>query len=140
MEAHLHRNNTRIVKIFLHVSKEEQRRRFLSRIDETDKNWKFNMGDVQERKYWKRYQEAYQDCLRATSRDHAPWYAVPADDKENARLIVSQIVVDTLAGLKMELPRVTAERRSELQHIREALTGKAETGAAAKAKSGPKAG
>jgi hypothetical protein len=88
------------------------------------------MGDVQERKYWKRYQEAFQDCLRATSTDHAPWYAVPADDKENARLIVSQIVVDTLAGLKMELPRVTEERRKELEHIRGALTGRDAKGSA----------
>lgn len=131
MEQHLHRNNTRIVKVFLHISREEQRKRFLSRIDEPDKNWKFSMGDVQERKYWKRYQQAYQDCLRATSTEHAPWYVVPADDKENARLIVSQIVVNTLASLKMQYPRVTDERRKELQDIREALEGK--TSAHAKA-------
>jgi PPK2 family polyphosphate:nucleotide phosphotransferase len=124
MEEHLHRNNTRIVKIFLHVSKEEQRKRLLSRIDDPGKNWKFNMGDVHERKYWEHYQKAYEDCVRATSTDHAPWYVVPADDKENARLIVSRIVVDTLAALKMELPRVTEERRKELQQIREALEGK----------------
>jgi len=123
MEAHLHRNNTRIVKVFLHVSKEEQRKRFLARIDEPDKNWKFNIGDIQERKYWKRYQQAYQDALRATSTNHAPWYVVPADDKANARLIVSQIVLDTLAALKMEYPRVTNERRSELKQIAETLKG-----------------
>src|SRR5437763_9433710 len=124
MEQHLHRNNTRIAKVFLHVSREEQRRRFLSRIDDEHKNWKFNMGDLHERKYWKRYQQAYEECVRATSTDRAPWYVVPADDKENARLIVSQILLDTLSGLKMQLPRVTEERRKELQHIREALEGK----------------
>jgi PPK2 family polyphosphate:nucleotide phosphotransferase len=124
MEQHLYRNHTRIVKVFLHLSKEEQRKRFLSRIDEPDKNWKFNTGDIHERKYWKRYQDAYQDCVRATSTDHAPWYIVPADDKENTRLIVSQILVDTLSGLKMEYPRVTAERRKELRQIEEALNGK----------------
>jgi PPK2 family polyphosphate:nucleotide phosphotransferase len=125
MEQHLYRNHTRIVKVFLHLSKQEQRRRFLARIEDTDKNWKFSMGDIHERKYWKHYQDAYQDCVRATSTDHAPWYVVPADDKENARLIVSQIVVDTLAGLKMELPRATAERRKELEHIGAELAGTA---------------
>ena len=123
MERHLHRNHTRIVKVFLHLSKEEQRRRFLSRIDVPDKNWKFSMGDIHERKYWKQYQDAYQDCVRATSTDQAPWYVVPADDKENARLIVSQILVDTLGALKMEYPRVTKERQKELQQIRGALEG-----------------
>ena len=125
MEEHLHRNHTRIVKVFLHLSKEEQRRRFLSRIDVPDKNWKFSLGDIEERKYWKQYQDAYQDCIRATSTNHAPWYVVPADDKENARLIVSQILVDTLGSLKMEYPRVTPERRKELQQIAAALNGKA---------------
>ena len=124
MEQHLHRNNTRIVKVFLHLSKEEQRKRFLARIDDPDKNWKFNMGDIQERKYWKRYQEAYQECVRATSTDDAPWYVVPADDKQNARLIVSQILLETLSGLQMQLPRMTDERLTELHHIREVLEGK----------------
>lgn len=123
MERHLHRNHTRIVKVFLHLSKEEQRKRFLSRIDVPEKNWKFSMGDIHERKYWKQYQDAYQECVRATSTDHAPWYVVPADDKDNARLIVSQILVDTLRGLKMEYPRVTKERQKELQQIRGALEG-----------------
>jgi len=125
MEKHLHRNNTRIVKIFLNISKDEQKKRFLERIDDPDKNWKFGVGDIHERKYWKQYQEAYESCLRATSTEHAPWYAVPADDKENARLIVSQIVVDTLAGLKIEPPRVTEARRTELKQIRASLTGMA---------------
>ena len=123
MEEHLYRNRTRILKVFLHLSKEEQRRRFLARIEDPDKNWKFSVGDIHERKYWNQYQDAYQDCVRATSTQHAPWYVVPADDKENARLIVSQLLVDTLAGLKMQYPRVTDERRAELKQIQEALKG-----------------
>ncbi len=122
LEKHLHRNGTRIVKIFLNLSKEEQRKRFLGRIDDADKNWKFSVADIHERKYWKQYMEAFEDCLQATSMKHAPWYAVPADDKENARLIVSQIVVDTLSELKMSYPPVAAKQRQELQAIRKELT------------------
>ena len=122
MEKHLHRNGTQIVKIFLHLSNEEQRKRFLARIDEPDKNWKFSTSDIHERKYWKHYMEAYEDCLHATSTHHAPWYVVPADDKENARLIVSQIVLDALGELKMAYPRTTAKRRLELQAIKKLLT------------------
>jgi len=121
MENHLHRNGTRIVKIFLHLSEEEQRKRFLARIDEPEKNWKFSLADIHERKFWKRYMEAFEECLRATSTRHAPWYAVPADDKDNARLIVSQIVLDALSSLKMSYPRTTAKRRLELQAIRKLL-------------------
>jgi PPK2 family polyphosphate:nucleotide phosphotransferase len=121
MEKHLDRNGTRIVKIFLHLSKEEQRKRFLARIDETDKNWKFSMADIHERKYWKQYQEAFEACLEATSTGHAPWYAVPADNKENARLIVSRIVLDTLGSLKMSYPKTTPKRRQELEAIRKEL-------------------
>ena len=121
LESHLYRNGTRTVKIFLHLSKEEQRKRFLARIDERDHNWKFSLSDIHERKYWKQYQEAYEACLEATSTHHAPWYAVPADDKENARLIVSQIVLDALSGLKLEYPRTTAKRRRELKSIRTLL-------------------
>src|SRR5665213_2814178 len=106
-ERHLHRNGTKIVKIFLHLSEEEQRKRFLARIDEPDKNWKFSLSDIHERKYWKDYVKAYEACLEETSTHHTPWYAVPADDKENARLIVSQIVVDTLHDLKMKYPKTT---------------------------------
>jgi PPK2 family polyphosphate:nucleotide phosphotransferase len=120
-EEHLNRNGTRIIKFFLHVSKDEQRKRFLDRIDEPDKNWKFKLADVHERKYWKYYMQAYEDCLNATSTDDAPWYAVPADDKENARLIVSQIVVDALNELKMAYPKITAKRRQELKAIRKQL-------------------
>jgi polyphosphate kinase 2 (PPK2 family) len=103
------------------LSKEEQRKRFLERIDEPDKNWKFSMADIHERKYWASYVEAFEDCLQATSTSHAPWYAVPADDKENARLIVSRIVLDALGELKMSYPTTTAKRRAELLAIRKAL-------------------
>ncbi len=122
LERHLYRNGTRTIKIFLHLSNEEQRKRFLSRIDEPEKNWKFSLADIHERKYWKDYQEAYGDCLQATSTHHAPWYVVPADDKENARLIVSQIVLDGLSELKMAYPKTTPARRAELQSIRKLLT------------------
>ena len=121
LENHLYRNGTRTIKIFLHLSKEEQRKRFLARIDEPDKNWKFSLADIQERKYWKQYMKAYEACLNATSTHHAPWYVVPADDKENARLIVSQIVLDALNELKMAYPKTTAKRRRELKSIRKLL-------------------
>jgi PPK2 family polyphosphate:nucleotide phosphotransferase len=121
MEGHLHRNGTKIVKIFLHLSKEEQRKRFLERIDEPDKNWKFSLSDIHERKYWKQYVKAYEACLHATSTRHSPWYVVPADDKDNARLIVSRIVLDGLEGLKMSYPKTTAKRRAELESIRKQL-------------------
>jgi PPK2 family polyphosphate:nucleotide phosphotransferase len=122
LEKHLHRNGTRIVKFYLHLSKDEQRKRFLQRIDEPDKNWKFSLADVEERSFWKSYMSAYEKCLTATSTREAPWYAVPADDKENARLIVSQIILDTLNRLEMTYPEVSTKRREELQSIRERLT------------------
>jgi polyphosphate kinase 2 (PPK2 family) len=121
-ERHLHRNGTITVKLFLHLSKEEQRKRFLERIDEPAKNWKFSAADVHERKYWKQYVSAFEECLSATSTAHAPWFVVPADDKENARLIVSQIVLDALSHLKMAYPKTTKKRRAELQSIRKLLT------------------
>lgn len=121
LESHLYRNGTRIIKFFLHLSKGEQRKRFLERIDEPDKNWKFSAADIHERKYWKRYMKAYEACLNATSTAHSPWYVVPADDKEDARLIVSQIVLDMLNGLKMSYPKTTAKRRRELKSIRNLL-------------------
>ena len=124
LEEHLHRNGTRIVKVFLHLSKGEQRRRFLERIDEPDKNWKFSLADIRERKYWPRYMKAYEACLNATSTHHAPWYVVPADDKKNARLIVSQILMDALNELKMSYPKTTAKRRRELKAIRQQLRRK----------------
>jgi PPK2 family polyphosphate:nucleotide phosphotransferase len=121
LENHLYRNGTRIIKFFLHLSEEEQRKRFLERIDKPNKNWKFSLADVEERKFWKQYMRAYEECMSATSSDNAPWYAVPADDKENARLIIAKIVVDTLAGLRMAYPKTGAARRQELQEIRKQL-------------------
>jgi PPK2 family polyphosphate:nucleotide phosphotransferase len=106
LESHLHRNGTRIIKFFLHLSAEEQRKRFLQRIDEPDKNWKFSLADIEERAYWRQYMRAYEDCLTATSSRNSPWYIVPADDKKNTRLIVSQIIVDTLDALGMRPPKV----------------------------------
>jgi len=121
LEGHLHRNGTRTVKVFLHLSKAEQRRRFLERIDDPGKNWKFSAADIHERKYWKRYMQAFEQCLTATSTHHSPWYVVPADDKDNARLVVSQIVLDSLDGLKMAYPKTTAKREAELKAIRRQL-------------------
>ena len=121
LENHLYRNGTRIIKFFLHLSEEEQRKRFLERIDEPEKNWKFSLADLVERKYWKQYMKAYEECLSATSTRNAPWYIVPADDKENARLILSRIIVDTLKGLRMAYPKLSAKRREELQAIRKKL-------------------
>jgi PPK2 family polyphosphate:nucleotide phosphotransferase len=121
LEAHLHRNGTRTIKIFLHQSKDEQRKRFLDRIDDPQKNWKLGPSDVHERKYWKRYMRAYEACLGATSTRHSPWYVVPADGKKNARLIVSQIILDAFNGLDMAYPKTTPKRRRELASIRRGL-------------------
>ncbi|HLY54653.1 MAG TPA: ADP-polyphosphate phosphotransferase [Stellaceae bacterium] len=121
LERHLHVNGTRIVKFYLHLSKEEQRKRFLERIDEPEKNWKFSLADIQERQYWKHYMKAYEKCLGATSTADAPWFVVPADDKENTRLIVSQIVLDTLEELGLSYPETSAARREELLSIRKQL-------------------
>jgi len=121
LERHLHENGTRIVKFFLHLSKDEQRKRFLARIDDPEKNWKFSTADIEERKYWKDYMTAYEECLSATSTSDAPWYVVPADDKENARLIVSQIILDAMDDLGMSYPETTEERRQELLSIRKQL-------------------
>jgi PPK2 family polyphosphate:nucleotide phosphotransferase len=120
-EQHLHRNGTVTVKFFLHLSKEEQRKRFIARIDDPDKNWKFSSADLKEREYWSQYTEAYEACLSATSTTHAPWYVVPADDKDNARLIVSTIILETLRDLKLKYPQVDAARRKELAAIRKQL-------------------
>jgi polyphosphate kinase 2 (PPK2 family) len=121
LEKHLHSNGTRIIKFYLHLSKEEQRKRFLQHIVEPEKNWKFSLADVEERKFWKQYMKAYEKCLSATSTRDAPWYVVPADDKENARLIVSHIILDMLERLKLAYPKTSAERRQELQSIRKQL-------------------
>ncbi len=122
LERHLHRNGTQVIKFFLHVSKEEQRKRFLSRIDDPDKNWKLSMADIEERKYWKQYMHAYAACLEATSTRHAPWYVVPADDKANAQLIVSETILDTLRKLKLSYPKPDASHKRELRAIRAQLT------------------
>jgi PPK2 family polyphosphate:nucleotide phosphotransferase len=121
-EAHLHRNGTKIVKFFLHLSKKEQAKRFLARIDEPDKNWKFSQADIHERSYWREYLRAYQECLAATSTKHAPWFVVPADDKANARLIASQIFLDEFKELKMAYPKSDSRRRRDLRAIRAELT------------------
>lgn len=121
MEEHLHRNGTRILKFFLHLSWEEQRQRFIDRIDDPEKNWKFSLADIEERKFWKQYMLAYEACLSATSTKHAPWYIVPADNKKNTRLIISQIILDTFRSLKMQYPETSEEHRQELASIRKQL-------------------
>jgi len=121
LEKHLYRNGTRVIKFFLHLSKEEQRKRFLERINTPDKNWKFSQADLAERKFWNQYMRAYEDCLSATSTKNAPWHVVPADDKYNARLIISRVVIETLEGLKMSYPKMTGARRRELKAIRKQL-------------------
>lgn len=123
LENHLYRNGTRIIKFFLHLSKEEQRKRFLERIDKPEKNWKFSSADVEERKFWKEYMQAYEACLSATSTKDAPWYVVPADDKQNTRLIISQIILDTFKALKMHFPEADAKRQQDLLSARDELMG-----------------
>lgn len=121
LESHLYNSGTRVLKFFLHMSKEEQRKRFLKRIDDPEKQWKFSAGDIEEREYWDSYQEAYADCLAETSTRESPWYAVPADDKKTARLIVSQVVLDELKSLKMKYPELTPEGRAKMQELRAKL-------------------
>jgi len=120
-EEHLHRNGTRIVKIFLHVSKGEQRRRFLARLDDPKKNWKFSEADLSERARWSDYMRAYEKCLAETSTGDAPWYVVPADDKQNARLIVSAVLDDLLGHLDLRYPVADAAKQKELRAIRRQL-------------------
>jgi PPK2 family polyphosphate:nucleotide phosphotransferase len=122
LEKHLHRNGTRIIKFFLHLSKEEQRRRFLRRLDDPNRNWKFSKYDLVERGFWKEYQTAYEECLTATSSEHSPWYVVPADDKLNARLIISHVVVSAVKDLKLEYPVADDSRIKELQAFKRQLT------------------
>ena len=120
--AHLHRNGTRIIKFFLHISKEEQRKRFLARIDDPKKNWKFSLGDVEERELLGRLHAGVRARpSSATSTEHAPWYVVPADDKKNARLIVSQVIVEAFESLDVDYPKVSPERLDELEECRVAL-------------------
>jgi PPK2 family polyphosphate:nucleotide phosphotransferase len=120
-EAHLHRNGTTVLKFYLHVSKDEQRRRFLDRIDHSDKNWKFNLGDVEERQHWDEYMRAYEAALSATSTRESPWYVVPADDKKNARLIISQVVNQTLEALHLQYPKPDRGRLGDLKTARKLL-------------------
>ncbi len=121
LERHLHANGTRIVKFFLHISKEEQRARFLARIDDPAKNWKFSEADMAERGYWDAYQQAYGACLSATSTQDCPWYVVPADDKPTARLIISQIILDLFEGLDLRYPDVGESGMKALKKIRKRL-------------------
>jgi len=120
-ENHLYRNRTRIIKFFLHISKEEQRKRFLKRIDDPKKNWKISLDDLEERKFWNHYMKAYEACLSSTSTGTAPWYVIPADDKENTHLIISQIILDTLNELKMAYPKSDGKRKQELKSFRKLL-------------------
>jgi PPK2 family polyphosphate:nucleotide phosphotransferase len=120
-ERHLHRNGTRIIKFYLHLSKGEQRKRLIARLDDPEKHWKFDEGDVEQRKYWDRYMEAYEACLAETSTADSPWYVVPADDKKNARLIVSRIIIDTLDSLPISYPKVDKERTRQLERVRKIL-------------------
>lgn len=130
LEAHLHRNATHVLKFFLHLSKEEQRRRFIDRIDDPAKNWKFSQTDIDERAWWDDYQTAYEACLSHTSTKHAPWFIVPADDKRTARLLVAEILVNHLEALKLEWPRPDAAHRAELAAIRARLVKEGEDEAA----------
>jgi PPK2 family polyphosphate:nucleotide phosphotransferase len=117
-EAHLHRNGMQVVKFYLHVSKEVQRQRFLERIDHPEKNWKFSLGDVEERQHWDEYMLAYEAAMSATSTRDSPWYVVPADDKKNARLIISQVVNRTLESLRLAYPKPDKRRLAELKSAR----------------------
>jgi PPK2 family polyphosphate:nucleotide phosphotransferase len=121
LESHLHRNGSKIVKFYLHLSKQEQKKRFLERIDNPEKNWKFSEADIRERKYWKDYIAAYESCIEKTTTNDAPWYIIPADDKENARLIVSQVAVETLRSLKSAYPAAAPGRKKELASFRHLL-------------------
>jgi PPK2 family polyphosphate:nucleotide phosphotransferase len=120
-ERYLARNGTLILKFFLHVSKEEQKRRFLERIDEPSKNWKFSMGDVEERKLWDKYMDAYEDMIRNTSRPEAPWHVVPADNKWFTRLVVAAELVEALDRLGLKYPKVTGAARQDLEKARQIL-------------------
>lgn len=121
LERHLQSNGTRIVKFFLHISKEEQRKRLLARIDTPDKTWKISMPDVEERRYWGDYKKTYEACLSETSTKHAPWYVIPADDKPTARILVSEVLIDLMDRLDLSLPAPGPERAKELATMRKAL-------------------
>lgn len=121
LENHLHHSGTQVIKFYLHLSEDEQRRRFIDRIDKPAKNWKISSADITEREFWPQYRSAYESCLQATSTSEAPWYVVPADDKENARIIISRIILDHLNSLEMAYPVISPERIKELRKIRKQL-------------------
>jgi PPK2 family polyphosphate:nucleotide phosphotransferase len=123
-EKNLADNGMVILKFFLHVSKKEQKKRFLDRIDDPHKNWKFSVDDLKERKFWDQYQRAYQEAISATSTKYAPWFVIPADDKWFARLAIAQIVHDQFEKLKLTYPKVTPQQRAQLQEAKRDLTGK----------------
>jgi PPK2 family polyphosphate:nucleotide phosphotransferase len=123
-ERHMARSGTLIRKFFLHISKKEQKKRFLARLDEPEKNWKFSAGDIHERESWDEYQDAYEDMIRNTATKHAPWYVVPADNKWFTRLAISCVVVDALESLKLAYPKVDDAKKKELQEGRKILEGK----------------
>ena len=121
LERYLARNGIAIVKFFLHVSKKEQKRRFLARLDRPEKNWKFSIADIKERQCWDEYQNAYEDMIRNTASPHAPWYVVPADNKWFTRLVVAAAVVDALKALKLSYPKIDPAQRAELEGARKQL-------------------
>jgi polyphosphate kinase 2 (PPK2 family) len=120
-ERYLSRNGIRVLKFFLHLSKHEQKERFLERLDQPEKNWKFSMSDVMERKYWNKYMDAYEDMIRHTSTEHAPWYVVPADHKWFSRLVVAEVTVHALQSLDLSFPKRDANKRRELENARAEL-------------------
>jgi len=120
-EKHIHQNGTRIIKFFLHLSKDEQKKRFLKRLDTPSKNWKFSAGDLKERKLWDKYQKYYEDAISETSTDFAPWYIVPADNKWFARLVISEVINQTLNNLKIEYPKLGKEELDNLETYKKEL-------------------
>jgi PPK2 family polyphosphate:nucleotide phosphotransferase len=128
-ERHLARNGTVILKFFLHLSREEQLKRFLARLDHPDKNWKFSLADVRERGYWKKYQKAYEEAIRATASRRAPWYVVPADHKWFSRLVVAAAIVEQLEALRLSYPVIDKDKRRELAAAKETLLGESDRSA-----------
>lgn len=120
-EKHLAQNGTEIIKIFLHISKDEQKKRFLDRINEPEKNWKFAMGDLKERALWDKYQDAYEEAINRTSKDHAPWFVVPADQKWFARVTAIQIIIDALEKMDLKYPEMPTEEKSKLDEAKKML-------------------
>lgn len=120
-EKYLYHNGTKVIKFFLNVSKEEQKKRFIERIDNPDKNWKFSSADIKERVFWKDYMKAYEEMIRETSTKESPWYVVPADNKSFARIVIASAIIDAMAGMKLSYPEVSEEKIAELQEIKKAL-------------------